>query len=170
MSGMRSNEANLLQMRGQARPSEAGNVLGRPAAVAELTFRPGQVCLKPFPDDLRGAKFMADTRIHVPEMYTEPSRFATVVALGPMRWIPGEWWKMSRMMVRADIYTGLVEVGANGTLYEWLPGFLKPFSVNVGETVVSTRYPKSAQQIIWGDEHYVLVDEDEILAKVEHGA
>lgn len=129
------------------------------AAVRELSFRPGQVCLKSFADDLRGGMFISDSRIYVPEMYTEPSRFATVVALGPMRWVPGTWWYMK---------DGEPINGVQPYDWCWIPSYYKPFEVNVGETVVSSRYPKSAQAILWHGQEFVIVDENEILARVEH--
>jgi co-chaperonin GroES (HSP10) len=107
--------------------------------------------LKSFADDLRGGRFFSDSRIHIPEMYTEPSRFASVVAVGPMRWIPGTFWHFA-------------------TGKRWLEGYYEPFSVNVGETVLCNRYPKSARPILWRGQDFVIVDENEILAKVEHGA
>lgn len=103
---------------------------------------------------------MGDTRIHVPEMYTEPSRFATVVAVGPMRWVPGTWWHFQERTPSGGLCGG----------WEWIEGYYKPFEVNVGETVVSSRYPKSAQAILWRSQEFVIVDENEILARVEHGA
>lgn len=112
---------------------------------------------------------MGETRIHVPEMYTEPSRFATVIAVGPMRWVPGEWWRSPEDDLYADGDSNL-QMNSSGIAYRWLEGYYKPFSVNVGETVVSSRYPKSAQAIIWRGQEFVIVDENEILARVEHGA
>ena len=53
--------------------------------------------------------------------------------------------------------------------WKWPKGYYKPFEVNVGETVVSSRYPKSARPILWNGQEFVIVDEDEILAMVEHG-
>lgn len=81
-------------------------------------------------------------------MYTEPSRFATVVGLGEPRWIPGTFWHFR-----------------DGK--RWLDGYYEHFGVRIGDTVLCNRYPKSARPIIWQGQEFVIVDENEILAKVE---
>jgi co-chaperonin GroES (HSP10) len=125
------------------------------------------VCLRSFADDLRGGPLLTDARIYIPEMYTEPSRFATVVALGPERRTIGEWWKVNSAPFRWPVVPENTIQNAHGDWWEYFPPQRIPFTVDVGDTVLCNRYPKSARPIIWQGQEFVIVDKDEILARVE---
>ena len=47
-----------------------------------LTPRPNNVILESFPDDLRGAPLMSDSKIVAPGQYAETSRLAKVISVG----------------------------------------------------------------------------------------
>lgn len=69
-----------------------------------------RVIVESFPDDLRGGRVITDSRVVIPSMYTESSRFSTVISIGSKARVdfkPGD-----------TVFTGRYPVTAQSFKYE----------------------------------------------------
>ena len=62
-----------------------------------------------------------------------------ILAVGPGRWVPGEWWKVGDALplvngIRA-IVCGDIEYNEHG-VWEWIAGHYRPVSVQPGQKII----------------------------------
>lgn len=121
------------------------------------------VLIDPLPSTPRGASVNAEAgRIILADVAEEPSRTGKVIAVGPGRWVPGEWWYHD-----GETYNRFYDFRNEG--YYWIPGYLATPEVAPGDTVLIPRY--AGVEFIRGEdaEEFVglrLMKESDIIMKI----
>lgn len=137
-------------------------------AIREMGPRNDQVLIKPFPATPRGGRVFGELgRIIVPDVGEEPSRTGEVLAVGPGRWMPGEWWNVHKYPDGACAceYDGLPE-----RHWEWFQGYRETPELKVGDFVLFGRYAGAEFRSGEDSPDFVglrLMKESEIILKIE---
>jgi hypothetical protein len=64
-------------------------------------------------------------------------RKATVLKVGPGKWIPGEWWYTSHSLLEDGADSRLdTDIEFSVKAWVWIPGYRRPVAVHPGETVL----------------------------------
>lgn len=134
----------------------------------EMGPRGEQVLIQPFPSTPRGAKLHMPRNtpsIIIPEVAEEPSRTGTILAVGPGKWIPGEWWKGLYKTERQIEGRPIWDIG-----WHWIPGHYERMEVKPGDTVLFPRY--AGVEFVRGEDapEFVglrLMKESDIILKIE---
>lgn len=77
-------------------------------------------------------------RFVIPDVARQKGILGEVVAVGPGKWVPGEWWKCSDQTPPKDWrrwQTGDYDLDGNGNIWEWIPGYRQAPSVQPKQTV-----------------------------------
>ena len=68
-----------------------------------------------------------------PDIAQEKSLYGEVLAVGPGRWFPGQWWNVRKVV--QDNFNGIPMSYATRE-WEWIPGHRQPPSVHVGQKIL----------------------------------
>lgn len=108
-------------------------------------------------------------RIIVPDVAKEKGIKGKVLATGPGKWVPGEWWKVRKQIglaaAKFDIQgpaQGHPPTPIYAYEWEWFPGHLQPMEVKPGMTVFF-----NSKWNDFGADHYTMEAQMEARHRIE---
>jgi co-chaperonin GroES (HSP10) len=74
--------------------------------------------------------------IIVPDVAKEKGIKGKVLAIGPGKWIPGEWWKVTREAYGEMKGSDGRKVLHDEKVWEWFPGYRKRPQIHIGQIIL----------------------------------